>query len=65
MFSSAVVLVVQEVLEAALVLSLLLSLIHSINKNSELDSKIRRTWVFFSILFGLVFAWIYSRKLTG
>lgn len=64
MFSSAVVLIVQEVLEAALVLSLLLSLIHSINKNSDLDSKIRRTWVFLSILLGLVFAWIYSRKLT-
>ncbi len=60
MFINGVVIVLQEILEAALMLSLLLSFLHYINRAYAGQTYMRRTWVTYSIVIGVLFAWIYS-----
>lgn len=63
MFINAVVIVLQEILEAALMLSLLLAFLRHFNRVHAPDALLRKSWVVYSIVFGLVFAWLYSENL--
>ncbi|MDP4869427.1 MAG: hypothetical protein NWR95_01270, partial [Gammaproteobacteria bacterium] len=62
MFFNAVVIVLQEILEAALMLSLLLSFVRYFNFTNVGTVFIQRYWTFFSVVFGVIFAWVYSQN---
>jgi high-affinity iron transporter len=62
MFLNAVVLVLQEILEAALILSLLLAFVRYLNLASGERVLSRRNWVVTSIIAGVFLAWIFSNN---
>ena len=68
MFINAVVIVLQEILEAALMLSLLLAFLRYFNEVTTLSAVprallLRRRWAVYSVVLGVVFAWLYSVNL--
>lgn len=64
MFLNAVVIVLQEILEAALMLSLLLAFVRYFNLVNGGAALLRRDWVLLSIVFGILLAWIYSHNFS-
>jgi high-affinity iron transporter len=60
MFLSTVILVLQEILEAALLISLLLVLSRLLTRKSRENLVIPLAWLSFSVLFGLGGAWFYA-----
>jgi high-affinity iron transporter len=64
MFLNAVVLVLQEILEAALILSLLLAFVRYLNLVSGERVLSRRNWVVTSIIAGVFLAWIFSNNFS-
>ncbi len=60
MFLSTVILVLQEILEAALLISLLLVLSRLLTRKSRENLVIPLGWLPLSVLFGLVGAWFYA-----
>ena len=60
MFLSTVILVLQEILEAALLISLLLVLSRLLTRNSRENLVIPLGWLPLSVLFGLGGAWFYA-----
>ena len=64
MFFNAVVIVLQEILEAALMLSLLLAFGRYFNLTNSGHGLLRRNWVVVSVLLGVFFAWLYSKNLA-
>lgn len=64
MFLNAVVIVLQEILEAALILSLFLAFVHYLNLENNDSVLRRRIWVTLSIIFGILLAWTYSHNFS-
>jgi high-affinity iron transporter len=62
MFFNAVVIILQEILEAALMLSLLLSFVRYFNFINVGTVLFQRNWTVFSVVFGVIFAWVYSQN---
>ena len=68
MFINAVVIVLQEILEAALMLSLLLALLRHFNESVSITGYFRplflkQRWAAYSIVLGFVCSWLYSDNL--
>mgnify|MGYP001103482309 FL=1 len=63
MFLNAILIVLQETLEAALMLSLLLAFVRYFNLVNSGNVVLRRNWVLISLLSGAIFAWVYSENL--
>ncbi len=64
MFLNAVVIVLQEILEAALILSLFLAFVRYLNLENNDSVLRRRIWVTLSIIFGILLAWTYSHNFS-
>lgn len=60
MFLNAVVLVLQEMIEAALLISVLLVFTHLFRRNWESSFKLKTNWVLYSIAIGGIGAVVYS-----
>jgi high-affinity iron transporter len=60
LFLSTVILVLQEILEAALLISVLLVLSRQLNKSSKEKLDIRLRWLPMAGVFGLAGAWLYA-----
>jgi high-affinity iron transporter len=60
MFLSTVILVLQEILEAALLISVLLVLSRLLTRSSNEHLVISNRWLPFAALFGLAGAWLYA-----
>ena len=60
MFTNAVILILEEVIEASLLISVLLALNFSFAKIWHWNRAPGVTWVYLSILFGTAGAWIYA-----
>jgi high-affinity iron transporter len=59
MFLNSVILVLQEILEAALLLSMLLLVVKLIESASQ-AAVVRRSWIWSALGCGVVFAWTYA-----
>jgi high-affinity iron transporter len=59
MFLNSVILVLQEILEAALLLSMLLLVVKLIQSASQ-ATVVRRSWIWSALVCGVVFAWTYA-----
>ena len=60
MFLTAVILVLQELLEAALLISVMLALGYLLRRARGDNFTVRPTWVAYAIFFGFIGAWIYA-----
>ncbi|MDP6651242.1 MAG: FTR1 family protein [Gammaproteobacteria bacterium] len=60
MFLDAVILILQEILEAALVISVLLVLTHLFQTIWGRDFSRRKSWFFYALILGIFGAWLYA-----
>jgi len=60
MFLDAVILILQEILEAALVISVLLVLTHLFHTIWGSDFSLRKSWFFYTLILGGCAAWLYA-----
>ena len=63
MFLNAILIVLQETLEAALMLSLLLAFVRYFNLVNSGNVVLRRNWVLISLLSGAILSWFFSENL--
>lgn len=61
MFLNAVILILQEMLEAALLISVLLVLTSVFHDAWDKTFTLRRRWISYALLLGCVGAWVYAR----
>lgn len=60
MFLNAVVLILQEILEAALLISVLLVLAGLFHNAWGREFPMRKSWLFYSLILGSISAWVYA-----
>ena len=61
MFLNAVVLILQEILEASLLIGVLLALTDSFHRQWDQRFKLSRSWVAWAMSIGLLCAWLFAR----
>lgn len=60
MFLNSVVLVLQEILEAALLISVMMVLTHLLRMSLKPSFQFRLSWIFYAVVAGVGGAWIYA-----